>query len=89
MACRNPNYPDVKLAQAAILCHCISTFSQQQQRRQQQQQQSAQDPQQQQQQQVEGLQDHSMPVVVGGDFNSTWRKYVSDPWDQVGHAVGC
>lgn len=68
----NPQVPDIKLAQAALLCHCISRFIQQQQQQQTGQQQ-------QQQQQV--LCD--IPVVVGGDFNSLYRKYKSDIWDTV------
>jgi hypothetical protein len=65
--------PDIKLAQAAILCHCLSAFVQQPGQQQQQQQ-----PPEQQQRHVS-----SMPVIIGGDFNSVWRKYSSDAWDQV------
>lgn len=25
----------------------------------------------------------ALPIIVGGDFNSLWRKYASDPFDQV------
>jgi mRNA deadenylase 3'-5' endonuclease subunit Ccr4 len=72
MHCRNPNFPDVKLAQAAVLCDTIAAFIKQQQQQQRQQQQ-------------EGSQDlFDMPVVIGGDFNSMWRKYTSDAWDKVG-----
>eukprot|EP00879_Flechtneria_rotunda_P009550 GHRR01009996.1.p2 GENE.GHRR01009996.1~~GHRR01009996.1.p2 ORF type:complete len:401 (+),score=178.63 GHRR01009996.1:721-1923(+) len=57
----NPNYPDVKVAQAAVLCSSIATFLQGQ-----------------------GLEASRTPVVIGGDFNSLWQKYRSDPWDVVG-----
>ena len=30
-----------------------------------------------------------VPIVVGGDFNSLWRKYRSDPFDEVRSASHC
>lgn len=128
--CRNPSFPDIKLAQAAILCHTIANFIQQQQQQQwlqpptaehqqgssrgsngrqqhtaadcnqqsahsshshqqleQQQQPHQRAPvRQQQQQQLDSI--GSMPVVVGGDFNSLWQKYSSDVWDRVS-GPGC
>jgi hypothetical protein len=95
LLCRNPNFPDVKLAQAAVLCDSIAAFIKQEQQRQrqqsqpqrQQQQQRSQPPPPQPQQsrlQQDGRQDmFDMPVVIGGDFNSLWQKYSSDPWDKV------
>ncbi|WIA09735.1 hypothetical protein OEZ85_009114 [Tetradesmus obliquus] len=56
----NPLFPDVKLAQAALLCSSIARFLQQHR-----------------------LAPGDVPLVVGGDFNSTWQKYSSDQWDQV------
>lgn len=30
-----------------------------------------------------GLPTERTPVIIGGDFNSTWRKYSSDPFDTL------
>jgi CCR4-NOT transcription complex subunit 6 len=61
----NPNFPDVKAMQAAIMCQQITEFLQQQH-------------------QAGAIPDTDVPVVIGGDFNSLWRKYRSDTWDEVG-----
>jgi CCR4-NOT transcription complex subunit 6 len=34
-------------------------------------------------QQQLGEQQQQVPVIIGGDFNSMWRKYESDIWDKV------
>jgi hypothetical protein len=78
----SPDYPDVKAAQASILCAAIASLLQQQQQQQDKREQATQQQQQQQQQQ------QRVPVVCAGDFNSLWRKYESDRWDQVGPSWG-
>jgi hypothetical protein len=60
----NPSFPDVKAAQAAVLCQQISAFLAGQV-----------------QQGV--LASADVPVVIGGDFNSLWRKYRGDAFDEV------
>jgi CCR4-NOT transcription complex subunit 6 len=87
----SPDYPDVKAAQASILCAAIASLLQQQQQRlqaegeqqeqEQQQQKQGKEKQPTQQQQLPMAQ--RVPVVCAGDFNSLWRKYESDRWDQV------
>jgi hypothetical protein len=60
----NPTFPDVKAAQAAVLCGQIRAFLQQQVQR-------------------GVLASEDVAVVIGGDFNSLWRKYRSDQFDAV------
>ena len=54
----HPEWPDIKLAQAAILCKQAADMIQ-----------------------SEGLNIEDVPVVFGGDWNSLWRKYTPDLYD--------
>jgi CCR4-NOT transcription complex subunit 6 len=64
----NPSFPDVKAAQATVLCRRIREFLQQQV-------------------QQGALASDDVAVVIGGDFNSLWRKYRSDQFDVVSAAA--
>ena len=54
----HPEWPDIKLAQAALLCGQAADMIT-----------------------AEGLQVHDTPVMLGGDWNSLWRKYKPDVYD--------
>ena len=54
----HPEWPDIKLAQAALLCGQAADMIT-----------------------AEGLQVGDVPVVLGGDWNSLWRKYRPDVYD--------
>ena len=54
----HPEWPDIKLAQAAALCsEAVEMMT------------------------AEGLQPADVPIILGGDWNSLWRKYTPDQWD--------
>lgn len=54
----HPEWPDIKLAQAALLCGQAADMIT-----------------------AEGLQVDDVPVMLGGDWNSLWRKYRPDVYD--------
>ena len=54
----HPEWPDIKLAQAALLCGQATDMLT-----------------------AEGLQVDVVPVMLGGDWNSLWRKYKPDVYD--------
>ena len=59
----HPEWPDIKLAQAALLCSEVAKLITSQ-----------------------GLAPADVPVILGGDWNSLWRKYRPDKFDpQVMH----
>ena len=54
----HPEWPDIKLAQAALLCGQAADMIT-----------------------AEGLHVDDVPVMLGGDWNSLWRKYRPDVYD--------
>ena len=54
----HPEWPDIKLAQAALLCRQAADMVT-----------------------ASGLDVDAVPVVLGGDWNSLWRKYTPDVYD--------
>lgn len=54
----HPEWPDIKLAQAAVLCGQAADMIT-----------------------AEGLRVDDVPVMLGGDWNSLWRKYRPDVYD--------
>lgn len=55
----HPEWPDIKLAQAALLCSEATKLIT-----------------------AEGLTPSEVPLILGGDWNSLWRKYRPDKFDQ-------
>jgi len=54
----HPKWPDIKLAQAALLCSQAADMIK-----------------------AEGLDTADVPIMLGGDWNSLWRKYRPDVYD--------
>jgi hypothetical protein len=54
----HPEWPDIKLAQAALLCSQAVAMIEE-----------------------EGMKIADVPMVLGGDWNSLWRKYRPDVYD--------
>lgn len=55
----HPEWPDIKLAQAALLCNEATRMMK-----------------------AQGLDPSGVPIILGGDWNSLWRKYTPDKFDK-------
>ena len=62
----HPEWPDIKLAQAALVCSQAAAMIQE-----------------------EKLHVADVPVMLGGDWNSLWRKYRPDVYDDKVSSHSC